>query len=162
MLVVALIGLLTAIVYPRLSQSVRAAGLREGTRELADTVRFARAEAMRRRLKTRLNMNANGMEYWLTVQDADAEYTEQFGGFEDAFLDEKRRLPEGVHIKRVLEGDRAFQGGAITFRPDGVSAPHTILLTDRFERNRAIEIGVWWDDVTTSTGEGEAHAEDPA
>ncbi len=162
LLVVTLICVLASVVLPRLKGSVRSAGLREGAQDMADVIRFARAEAMRRRLKTRFNVNASGSEYWLEVQNAETAYEEQFTAFDDPLLDTWRSLPRGLRVERISEGEQVVRNDAIVFNPDGVSVPCVIGLTDETERRTEVRIGPWFDEVTVVEHQGDkSYDEEP-
>ena len=153
LLVVALLSILVSVVFPRLKGSVRAAGLEEGAQEVAELVRFSRAEALRRRLRVRFDMDAQGRKYWIMVQDGQASHHEQFTSFGDPFLDARRALPRGVRIARIREGEAITRARSVVFRPDGVSAPYTLELTDEMDRRARVKVGPWFDEVSVSIGE---------
>ncbi|MBN2311289.1 MAG: GspH/FimT family protein [Candidatus Hydrogenedentes bacterium] len=150
LLVVALIALLTGIMFPRLSRTVRSRALSEGIQEIGEFVRFARVEAVRRRLRTQIVIDKSHTEFWLEIQDAEAAYQEQFVEFGDAFLDEHRRLPAGVRIERIYKGDQPTALDSIVFTPDGVGEPYTIVLTDQDGRRGEVNIPEWYEDDAAS------------
>ncbi len=150
LLVVTLIGVLASVVLPRLRGSVRSVSLREGAQDVAGLVWFARAEAMRRRLKTRFSIGAGGSEYWVEIQDVEAAYGEGFEAFGDPLLDVRWSLPRGVRVERILEGERAVRSDAIVFSPGGVSVPYVVELADEREGRVEVWIGSWFDEVTVA------------
>ncbi len=153
LLVVTLLGVMTAVVLPRMRRSVRARGLTEGAEEMASFVRFARAEAMRRSLRTRLKVSADRLEYWIEMQDPEGAGQEQYTRFGDALLDSRRRLPQGVRVDAILEEQRDTRAAPIVFTPDGVSASYSIELVDKMTRSLSIDIGPWYDEVTVARPE---------
>ena len=153
LLVCTLIAVLTSVSFPRLSGSVRSARLEESAEELAEFVRFARAESMRRRLKVRLNIDKEGREYWLSVQDRENLYREQFVEFGDSLLDEPRRLDNSVSIETIEIQDVLRPPENIVFSPDGVSPDCAIRLVDNRDRSTRIEIGPWFDQVKVIANE---------
>jgi Tfp pilus assembly protein FimT len=147
-LVVILLGVLAGVVFPRLRGSVRAAGLDEAAQRVASVVRFARAESVRRGLKVRLTVDAARATCLLELQKADSGAAEGYGKFADSLLDEEILLPEGVHVGRIRQGEQTLRATPIVFKPDGVSEPYTIELTDEMDRVVLVEIGEWMDEVS--------------
>lgn len=147
LLVVTLIAALTAIAFPKLGGSVKSKQLEMAAAELASLIRFARVESMRRGLKVRLNFERQGREYWLSLQDSELSYQEQYVKFGDSFLDEPRVLPQGVRVERIQAGDALRRPDHLTFTPDGVSEPYVLELLDKMGRRARISIGPWVDEV---------------
>ena len=63
---------------------------------------------------------------------------------------DRRNLPKGVRVKRVLLNREPAQAEAIVFTPDGVSMPYAVELRDEDNRGALVELGVWFDEVTTA------------
>jgi len=148
LLVVALLGVLAGVVFPRLKGTVRAAGLDEGSQRLAAVIRYARAESVRRGLKVRLTLDSVKNAYTMSLQNAEAVGGEDFASFEDELLDAEHRLPQGVRIKQIIQGEQRIKKTVLIFEPSGVSAPYAIELTDDAGRVDAVEIGPWLDEVS--------------
>ena len=147
LLVCVLIGVLVSVALPRLGGSTRSLRFEEGVRELADLIRFGRAESVRRKLKVRLNLDQKGREYSLSVQDAENTYSERYVGFEDSLLDEKRTLPEGIQVEEIEIGGSSQKPTDLYFAPDGVGVPTKIVLKSEKGREAEIELGAVYDQV---------------
>jgi len=147
LLVLTIIAVLATVAFPKLGGTVKAKRLEVAVRELADTIRFARAESVRRRLKVRLNFDPQGRQYWLSIQDAEHSYRDGFVEFGDSMLDTPRVLPEGITMDKGAPGLMSGELERFIFTPDGVCGPYTLRLRDSMGRRAEIEIGAWYDQV---------------
>jgi len=147
LLVCCIIATLVAISLPRLGGSTRSLHFEESVRNLADTIRYARSEAVRRRLKVRLNVDESGREYSLSLQHAGNSYGEQFTDFGDALLDTPQTLPDGVRIEGIEAGGRITKPSPILFSPNGVGVPSALRLVGGMAGEAKIEIGPWYEEV---------------
>lgn len=151
LLVVALIGILAAVVYPRIYRSVRATALRESAEELAEYVRYARAEAVRQGLSTRFNTDIDGRAFWLTIQNPRADYERQFTRFGDALLDEHKPLPTGIRMELHSPTGTGGHIRILEFRPDGMGTGGSIELMDEEDRTMWVKTGFLYDEVHVLT-----------
>jgi type II secretory pathway pseudopilin PulG len=151
LLVVALIGILAAVVYPRINRSVCATALREGAEEVAEYVRYARAEAVRQGLSTRFNTDIDGRAFWLTIQNLRADYEKQFTRFGDALLDEHKPLPTGIRMELYSPAGTGRHIRILEFRPDGIGTGGSIKLMDEDDRTMWIKTGLLYDEVHVLT-----------
>lgn len=148
LLVVTLLVIVSAIVFPRLSGTAHAARLSTSADDMATLIRFARAEAVRSGLNVRFNVSLDRRYYWLSRQDPDTS-DDGYGPFGDPFLDKRRQLPEGVRVQTLREEKRPLLIPILTFNGGGRSAVYEIDLADTEERLTRIEIGPSMDDVRT-------------
>ncbi|MGI6458682.1 MAG: GspH/FimT family pseudopilin [Candidatus Hydrogenedentales bacterium] len=151
LLVVALIGILTTVVYPRINRSVRATALRESAEVLAEYVRYARAEAIRQGVSTRVNTDLEGETFWLTIQNPRADYERQFTRFGDALLDEHKPLPTGIRMKLHSPAGTGEPLRILEFRPDGLGTGGSIELMDEEDRTMWVKTGLLYDEVHVLT-----------
>lgn len=147
LLVCVLIGVLVSVALPRLGGSTRSLRFEEGVRELADLIRFGRAESVKRKLKVQLNLDRKGREYSLSVQDPENTYTERYVGFEDSLLHEKRTLPEGIQVEEIQIGGSSQKPSDLYFTPDGFGVSTIIVLKSEKGREAEIELGAVYDQV---------------
>lgn len=144
---VALIAVITTVLYPRLSDSVRARGISEAQDGLSEFVHAVRVEAVRQRLKTRLRISKDHTEFWADIQDRTGLEADQYTEFGDSFLDNRQPLPPGIRVERVYLGDQPTALDSIVFLPDGVSDPYVVSLIDGRGRRKEVRIGVWYDEA---------------
>lgn len=150
LLVITIIAVLSAIAYPRLTKAVRSAGVKDAAEQMAEMVRFARAEAIRHELRTRIKVSEDGTSYRLELQDREAGNQDVFTGFGEDFFDNDRLLPSGVRVDRMLDSGQVLGTRVIVFTPDGISPAYKIHLTGNDGQKAFVEIGAWFDQVTVS------------
>lgn len=148
LLVVTLLVIVSAIVFPRLSGTAHAARLSTSAEDVAALVRFARAEAVRSGLNVRFNISLDRRFYWLSRQHPDSP-GDGYGPFDDPFLDRRRPLPDDVRVRQLREEERPLLIPILTFTASGRSAVYEIDLADAEERLMRVEIGPLLDDVRT-------------
>lgn len=153
LLVIGLLGILMGVVFPKLRGSVRANELVQSTEALADCVRFARKEAVRRRLKVKLDVAPDRRSYSILLQQVDGSSGDSFAGFGSSSLDRVHELPPGVFIARVLEGEQSQQELDLEFLPGGIMTPRTVELSSDADRKAWIDMGPWFDEVKIRYGE---------
>lgn len=150
LLVVSLIVVLAAIVFPNLSRSTRARDVTRVAEEVAEFVRYGRLEALRTETPARLEFDRRRGEYRLTKQAFESVEQGRFVPFEDDFLGVYRPLGR-VDLTRIVVEGQPQHTSHLTFEPSGVGA-HTVLEFRGDEDFKAfVEIGPWVDDVSVRT-----------
>ena len=158
MIVVAMIGVIAAIVFPRLDPFLPQRRLKSAARLLSGTISLAYGEAIAKNRTYRLYMDSSTDEYWITEvkaleQDNEQptaigirigtrfdllEYTDGSENVEESLPSEpmftRRRLPPGVHFSSV-EVRRRYSGLGldtqyIEFNPLGVAGAANINLAN--------------------------------
>ena len=148
LLVCVLIGVLVSVSLPKLGGTSRNLRFNQTLEDLERSIRFARAEAVRRKLKVRFEVERGGREYRLSLQEVQVTFREDYGSFGDTFLDQDHILPDGVQIEKIKGNANAEEIRQIAFTPDGVSSPYKVHLRDNHDRKGMIEIGPWYDQVS--------------
>jgi len=158
MIVVAMIGVIAAIVFPRLDPFLPQRRLKSAARLLSGTISLAYGEAIAKNSTYRLYMDSSTDEYWITEvkaleQDNEQptaigirigtrfellEYTDGSENVEENLPSEpmfaRRRLPPGVHFSSVEVRRRypglGFDTQYIEFNPLGVAGAANISLAN--------------------------------
>ncbi|HEX6945533.1 MAG TPA: GspH/FimT family pseudopilin [Casimicrobiaceae bacterium] len=125
LVVLAIMGLLAAVVLPMLGPGVSTGEMKRAARELASGLRYARSEAVATRQETFLTLDLEGRRF-LVARDATPH-----------------PLPAGVELKLFTAQNDIVDAttGAIRFYPDGGSNGGRITLT---AGERKFEVDVDW------------------
>ena len=153
LLVLAILVVLTGIAVPRLNKSVRGKQLEEAADEMALVIRLARAESVHRKLKVRFTFDEEEQAYWLSVQNPEHSFREQFVPFGDSFLHERRCLPKGVRMGSFAARGAEVEFKDLIFSPDGVGEVCELRLVGAGNRCAMITIGAWFDEVQVTIEE---------
>lgn len=171
MVVVAMIGIISAIAFPRLDPFLPTRRLKSAARLLSGTITLAYGEAIAKNKTYRLYLDPSTDKYWITevatLEDEDEssaavgirlgtgfellEYTDGSENIEQTAPSEPmfapKRLPPGVHFSsvEVQSGFASFALDAkyIEFSPLGVASPAVInLVNDDDEKFAVVYDGV--------------------
>ena len=147
LLVVSIIVLLTSVALPRLNTVTRRSTLEGDAEALADLIRQARRESIRRALRVQMEFSNEGRNYRLRVQDADALYSERYIDFADSFYDDRHLLSTGTRVRTVTTMDGSEAPRSILFSPDGRASATSVQLENRDNRRAVVHIDPSVDSV---------------
>ena len=128
-LVVVIIGVIAALVYPRLDSIMPKQALRAAGSEVAGVVAHARAQARLTRQDIDLLYDIDGNAMVIEVPGPPLDSLGVRRGEPEVLM--RRAMPQGVKIARVYyaESMMAQSGGAVaTFRPSGTVGEHMVEL----------------------------------
>ncbi len=166
MVVVAMIGIIAVIAFPRLDPFLPKRRLKSAARLLSGTITMVYGEAIAKNKTYRLYLDSSSDEYWVIQVTGDIdkkgspgvigirlgtgfellEYTDSSQNVEQAMPSEPmfapRKLPSGVHFSsvEVRRGLRQFSRDTqyIEFTPLGVASPAVINLINEDEEGFAV------------------------
>jgi type II secretion system protein H len=145
LLVLTLITTLTAIAVPSLGKSVRHLAKKSAAEELAEVVRFGRAEAVRRGRPLRLIYVPETNAYRLEAQQAGLALEAGFEVIEDALFAQYTPLPTGVALE-IPAAPHDASSMTVVFPASGVMEPVDLLMRDG-EDELVVRLGAWIDEV---------------
>jgi prepilin-type N-terminal cleavage/methylation domain-containing protein len=135
LVVIAVLGVLSTMIVPRLGGAAGPRRLRESARQLLTAARYARDYASAHRAACRLAIDVDGQRYALLCQVDPEHRPGEFGPVADASGRTERLAPPVRFGKVWIEPRRRFDGmpppeGGITFDPLGQSDAAIVELTD--------------------------------
>lgn len=152
LLVLTLITALTAIAVPSLGKSVRHHAHQSVAEELAEVVRFGRAEAVRLGRPLRLVYLSDANAYRLEVQQSGLALNAAYEPLPDTLFAPYTVLPRGVALELAGSpgGSASF---SVVFPPEGAMSPVEITVRDA-DRAVVVRLGGWIDEVSVSAASG--------
>ncbi len=147
LLVVTLMGVLTAIALPKLNVVHERTRLDQGAQTFAAYVRTGRLEAVKRGLSTRIEFLEDRTAYRLRVQDPSAKFESAFIEANDSLFDSWQSFPDGIKVSKVTGSRGTTAPLPITLAPSGVADTEKVVLVDRNQKTLSIRLGALPDVV---------------
>ncbi len=130
--VIALMGIILLITYPRFEGSLFASNIKQASRRLAAAVRLAQSQAAYKRKICRIYFDLDRNTYWLSIQGNEEDFVT-----DTSFLGQERKLPDGVSFEDVISprDGKVQEGQTFTqFLPKGLVDRSQIHLKDEANR----------------------------
>jgi len=130
--VIALMGIILLITYPRFENSLFASNIKQASRRLSAAVRYAQSQAAYKRKICRIYFNLDRNVYWLSIQGDDDDFV-----IDTSFLGQEKKLPDGVFFEDVISprDGKVTEGQTFTqFLPKGLVDRSQIHLRDEAGR----------------------------
>lgn len=130
LIVMALLGIMSAMVYPSVGRGLSTLRLKTASREVAAAIRLARTKALREQQMYHLQFDPEKSQIFLLSQDL--SYQRSFG------------LPQGVTMRRISrpggKADLSFDKVFYYFAPNGLSESFELVLGN--DRNRLVRVSL--------------------
>lgn len=130
LIVIALLGIMTAIVYPSVGRGLSTLRLKTASREVAAAMRLARSKALREQQMYHLQFDPENSQIFLLSQDL---------SYQRSFV-----LPQGITLRRISRpGGRAevpWDKAFYYFAPNGLSESFELVLGN--DRNREVKVSL--------------------
>ncbi len=139
LVVLTLIAILSAMVYPSFGNALASLRLKGAARQVVSVCRMAKWEAVRRRQPVRVSLDLNKGKIVVT----DAKLT----------LIKELNLPPGIRFfqSQRISGDGAVDATDFYFYPNGTSDAGSIVLRDTQGRNLSVAIDSLTGDTTIAS-----------
>jgi prepilin-type N-terminal cleavage/methylation domain-containing protein len=130
--VIMLMGIILLVAYPRFEGSLFASDIKQASRRLAATVRYAQNKAAHQHKVCRVNYDLDQNTYWVSIQGNNEDFIA-----DTSSLGQERKLPGGVSFEDIISprDGKVKEGQTYTrFLPKGMVDRSQIHLKDESGR----------------------------